>query len=232
MDSEIEKLKLRLKGMYDYHIEKYSQNLKEVGGPGVGGLEPKYHPHSITKAETKDEMRLMALEQSISHLWNEATMCFVHNQFRACILLLATLTEAVLKLEIEKKNKECATCLNRMTLGGLINFSSKKLKLSKNIINILQEINTIRNEVVHLNRERNRPESMFNYTEEDEIKPIKSSKIIKDDAIAGNGETISFTLGKSKLGYNRLGYNVVYLYKNAARKILKNVEELLKSLYG
>ena len=68
MDSEIEKLKARLKGMYDHHIEEYSQNLKEVGGPGVGGLEPKYHPHSITKAETKDEMRLMALEQSISRL--------------------------------------------------------------------------------------------------------------------------------------------------------------------
>ena len=156
-------------------------------------------------------------------------MCFVHNQFRACILLVATLTEAVLKLEIEKKNKECATCLNRMTLGGLISFSSKKLKLSKNIIERLQEVNTTRNEVVHLNRERNRPESMFYYTEEDEIKP---SKIIKDDGVTGDGETISFSLGKSKLGHNRLGYNVVYLYKNAARKILKNVEELLKYIYA
>jgi len=81
MDSETKKLKARLKSMYDYHVEEYSQNLKEIGGPGVGGLESKYHPHSITKAETKDEMRLMTLEQSISHLWNEATMCFVHNQF-------------------------------------------------------------------------------------------------------------------------------------------------------
>jgi len=53
MDSEIEELKTRLKVMYDYHVEEYSQNLKEVSGLGVDGLEPKYHPILLQKLKQK-----------------------------------------------------------------------------------------------------------------------------------------------------------------------------------
>jgi len=218
-----EKLKKRLRGMHEYHIQEYAERLEEIGGPGVGGTGPRYHPHSITKAETSDELKMMALEDSVSRLWNEATWCYVYGQFRACIVLMATLLEATLKLEFEKRGIEYDQ--KRATLGRCIGKAKDEGVFPGEIAEVADRINDRRNDVVHANIERQEPESILHHTgPEHEVGPIKDiSRNIKDGWITGDGETIEWSLGK--------GWRRIYLYKRAAKETVENTERILKFLY-
>lgn len=222
----LEELKKRLRDMDEYHLEERAERLREVGGPGVGGLEPRYYPHFITQAGTEKEMKLLALEDSISKLWNEATMCYVDGQFRACIVLCAALLEAALKFEFERRGINYP---ERYTLGQCIKKSRKEpyiLPGNKNdpITEAAIKVNDYRNDVIHANIERSRPEGLLDGSgPEHEVKPVRdASRYIKNGAIAGNGETIAF---------GQRGLSIIYFYKTTARDTLGGTEQILKFLY-
>jgi hypothetical protein len=223
--NSLEDLKDRLKWMDEYHLEERAERLKEIGGPGVGGLEPRYSPHFITQADTEKEKELMALQDSISKLWNEAAMCYVNGQFRACIVLFATLLEAALKYELERRNIDFP---ERFTLGQCIERCGKHHILPKDekdrVTAAAIKVNNYRNDVVHANIERYRPESLLGETgPEHEVKPVRDpSRYIKDGALTGDGESI--LLGRG-------GLSIIYWYKAAARNTLECTTEVLKFLY-
>ena len=221
----LEDLKERLKWMHDYHIEEYAKRLREIGGPGVGGTELHYSPPITEKAETNEEMKKQALELNIRLLWEEATWCYVYGHFRACIVLLATLTEAALKLELEKNYIQYNK--SRAGLGACINLCKEKEILSNEVAKTAYKINDKRNDIMHANIERVRPESiLYHLGPEHEIEPIEdiSRSICNDGSFTGDGETIEWSLGR--------GYNRVYLYKRAAKETLENTENVLKFLYS
>lgn len=224
MDS-LEKLKKILLEMDEYHLEERAERLKEIGGPGVGGLEPQYSPHFITRAETEKEMKLMALQDSISKLWSEAAMCYVNGQFRACIVLFATLLEAALKHELERRNIDFP---ERFTLGPCIERCRQRHILPENesdrVTAAAIKVNNYRNDVVHANIERQRPESLLGEKgPEHEVRPVRDrSRYIKNGALTGDGET--FLLGRE-------GFSIIYWYKAAAKNTLEYTKEVLKFLY-
>jgi len=223
--NSFEGLKDRLKRMDEYHLEERAERLKEIGGLGVGGLEPQYSPRFITLADTEEEMELMALQDSIFKLWNEATMCYVNGQFRACIVLFATLLEAALKYELERRNINFP---ERFTLGQCIEKCGKHhILLSKEndpITAAAIKVNKYRNDVVHANIERYRPETLLGQKgPEHEVKPVRDPcRYIKDGALTGDGETIVF---------GGEGLSVIYWYKAAAKNTLECTKEVLKYLY-
>ena len=223
----IEDLKKKLQWMDEYHLDERAERLQEIGGIGVGGLEPRYSPHFITRAETERQMSLLALQDSISRLWNEAAMCYVDGQFRACIVLLATLLEAALKYELQRRDIEFSKWL---TLGQCIKICRERgiLPSDENspVATALFKVNQYRNDVVHANIERNDPNSVLNATgPEHEVKQIQQeSKYIKNGAIAlVYGETISF---------GQEGFNIIYRYKIAARVTLECTGSVLRFLYA
>lgn len=220
-----EDLKKTLRWMDEYHLEERAERLKDIGGSGVGGLEPQYWPNFITRAETEKEMKLMALEDSIFMLWSEAAMCYVNGEFRACIVLFATLVEAALKFELERKGIDYP---ERFTLGECVGRCRQHRILPENVDDAVTEaalkVNDYRNDVVHANIERRRPESLLiGEGPEHEVKPVQDvSRYIKHGAITGDGETISFGRG---------GLSILYRYKVAAKNTLECTEKLLKFLY-
>ena len=221
-----EDLKKRLQWMDEYHLDERAERLQEIGGPGVGGLEPRYSPHFITQAETEKEMKLLALQGSIFGLWNEAAMCYVDGQFRACIVLLATLVEAALKYELQRRDVKF---VKRLPLGKCIDKCKEYSILPEDensaVTTALRKVNEHRNDVVHANIERDRPDSLLNATgPEHEVRRVRdASKYIKNGAITGDGETISFGRG---------GLNIIYRYKTAAKRTLECTESVLRFLYA
>ena len=215
-----EDLKQRLRDMHEYHIDEYVERLYEIGGPGVGGTEPRHHPHSVTRAETERELKMVALQQSVSTLWCEASWCYVYGQFRACIALMATVLEAALKLELEQRGTEYDQ--ERTTLGKCI--EKARAFLPAEIVELAQRINNTRNDVVHANIERTRPESVFHpLGAEHEVQSLEDiSRNIKDGGIAGDGELLVWSSEK--------GWERVYLYKRAARETIENAERILSFL--
>lgn len=221
----LEDLRKTLQWMDEYHLEERVERLNEIGGPGVGGLELRYSPHFITRAGTQKERKLLALQDSIFKTWTEAAMCYVYGQFKACIVLSATVLEAALKYELERRDIEYP---ERLPLGSCINKCRKHEILPENendsVNEALLKVNDYRNDVVHANIERRRPQSLLSEKgPEHEIKPVQDpSRYIKGRAVAGDGETISFGQG---------GLSIVYWYKAAAKNTLECAEKVLKFLY-
>lgn len=216
-----ENLKKRLRDMHEYHLREYAERLEEVGGPGVGGTEPRHYPHSVVTAETQDELKLIALQQSVCRHWSEATWCYVYGQFRACITLMAALLEATLKLEFEERGIEYDH--KRASLGKCIEKADGFLP--PEVAEAAYRVSNARNDVVHANIERQRPESILHHTgPEHEVRPIRDiSRNIEGGCITGDGETIEWSRGQ--------GWRRIYLYKHAAKETIENTARILKFLY-
>jgi hypothetical protein len=216
------KIEAILNKMAELHLSEWAQRLDEIGGPGVGGTELAFRPHFVQHADNKDEYIRMALESSIPRTWDEVAWCYVYGQFRACILLCATVLELALKYELYRREQSIPFKLSRIiTKCGEIEV------LSEPLVAKAKSVNTHRNDVIHANIQTDRPESLLSHTgEEHEIDPIKDpSKIISGDgSLTGDGETISF-------GGGRGGYSRIYEFKQAARSSLLDVKEILGFLY-
>jgi len=217
-------LRERLMKIAEYHSSEWSMRLNEVGGLGVGGTELAYRPHFVQQADTEDEYIKMALEISISQTWEEAAWCYVYGQFRACILLCATVLELALKYELYRRDQSTSS-----TLGPIIDKCGKIGVLSKSLVAKAKSVNIRRNDVIHANIQTNRPESLLYHTgEEHEIKPIEdlSRNITSDGRLMGDGETISISFARGRVSHSR-----VDAFKQAARASLFDVREILKFLY-
>jgi hypothetical protein len=217
-------LREKLMGIAEYHSSEWAARLNEVGGPGVGGTELAYHPHFVQQADTEDEYIRMALETSIPQTWEEATWCYVYGQFRACILLCATVLELAIKYELFRRDQSTSS-----TLGPIIDKCGKMRVLSESLVAKAKSVNIRRNDVIHANIQTDRPESLLYHTgEEHEIEPIEdlSRNITSDGGFTGDGETISIFFTEGRVSYSR-----VHAFKKAARASLLDVREILGFLY-
>ena len=212
-----DKIKDRLRKILEYCIDDYAERVIEIGGLGVGGAEIEDYGRRIREAaaeweietredwdeERKKELRGslegMALQHSIDNLWNEAAFSYIYGHFRACIILLASLLEALLKLNRGKGNY--MTYDENLTLGTLIDrCASENIIFEQEIIQAAKRINDRRNDLLHFNRER---KDAFNFLEfdgmEHELKIVKESQ----------------------------GF-IILEYKNAARATIKDMRLILK----
>lgn len=182
-ENEDKQIKDHLIRVFEYHIEDYSKRAKEIGGLGVGGTEIEDYGKRIEEAaskweiETRDDwdeikkrellgsLEGMALEHSIDRLWNEATPSYIYGHFRSCIVLLASLLEALLKLKRGKEDYR--TYEQDLTLGTLISTCiSESIISGEGIIEATQRINQRRNALLHFNMER---KAAFNFMEFDSM---------------------------------------------------------------
>lgn len=217
-------LRERLMRIAEYHSPEWAKRLNEVGGPGVGGTELSYRPHFVQQADTEDEYIKMALETSIPQTWEEAAWCYVYGQFRACILLCATLLELALKYELYRRDQRISS-----TLGPMIDRCGKIGVLSESLVATAKSVNIRRNDVIHAKIQIDRPESLLSHTGgEHEIEPIEDlSRIITSDGwLTGDGETITLSFARNRVSYSR-----VHAFRQAARASLLDVREILKFLY-
>jgi hypothetical protein len=214
----------RLMKSVKYYIDDWARRLEEVGGPGVGGTELAFRPQLTSPVGTHDEYVRSALETSIPATWEEAAWCYVYGRFSACIVLAAVLLEIALKYELLKRGLPTS-----LTLGRIIQRASDANILPINLISKANSVNRRRNDIVHANIQKDRPESLLHHTgDEHEIEPIKdlSRNITKDGWLTGDGETIVISFGAAGPTYSR-----VHAFKLAARASLDDVKDILKFLY-
>lgn len=208
----------------EIHLEERARLLMEIGGYGLGGIE--LGTISLGgKIETHEEYEKAALESVIGELWQDAGVCYINHRFRACVILLACLIEAVLSLELIKKGDVNG---KDWTLGTLITYCRKNKIVSGNIIKAAKEINDLRIIAVHLKIERDEPEKAFEHSDMDETVPLETFKkppvmIHKNGSISGDDVLITFGIK---------GSGIVYKFKKAAMKSYKHVKDILRSLYG
>jgi hypothetical protein len=212
----------RLAKMFFMHLDEYVSRAMEVGNLGVGGAEP-----DIGLPGMKD-----ALTQTISRLWNDASMAYIHGNFRGCIFLSATMLEGALKLkirhtglEVELKNR-----FKRPMLGNLIDFLEhyKSAPVPTEVIELAKRVNALRVEHVHLLVEEE-PEDLYSATQRDEFVPLdefrgKPPVEIKEGYITGDGVTLRIDLEKGVAG-------ILYKHKKDARECLDKSREILRQLY-
>lgn len=208
----------------EIHLEERVRLLMEIGGYGVGGIELGVIS-SGGKIETRKEYEKAALEGVIGELWQDSCVCYINHRFRACVILLACLIEAVLSLELIKKGKVSG---KDWTLGKLITYCRKNKIVPGNVVKIAKEINDLRKIAVHLKIEREEPTKAFRHSDLDEIVPLKTFRkppvfIHKNGSISGNDVFIIFGIE---------GSGIVYKFKKAAMKAYKNVKVILTCLYG
>lgn len=219
------KLEERLKRITEYKAKEWAQRLDEVGGPGVGGTELAYSPHFVQSAETQNELVAMALETSIPETWEEASWCYVFGEFRACIVMSATLLEIALKYELYRKGAQGVG-----TLGQVIQKCSNEGILPATLRSLALSINQRRNDIMHAKIQRDRPESLIMHTgdeHEEELITDHSRIVTQDGWITGNGETIAVSFGGEQPKYSR-----ILAFKKAAKANLLEVREILKYLYA
>ena len=220
----LEKVMERIKVGDEIHLEERARLLMEIGGYGVGGMElGVISPGG--KIETPEEYERAALERVISELWQDSCVCYINRRFRACVILLACLIEAVLSLELIKKGEVSG---KDWTLGRLITYCRKNKIVPRNVVKATKEVNDLRKIAVHLKIEREEPKKAFKLSDLDEMVPLKMfSKppvmIHKNGSISGDDVLVVFGIE---------GSGIVYKFKKASMKAFKNVKVILTCLYG
>lgn len=220
--------KERIRWINEYHREEYARRLDEIDGPCVGGTELEYSPFPETfVADTLEKEKQLALMDSISKLWEEATCSYVYGHFRACIVLLTIMIERALKLELEKKKisakgKQLGSCINLCKSTGI--FPNNE---NNHIVKAARFINRTRNDVVHANIELNRARSLLSHTgAEHEIVPMKDMPDeIRKCVVTKNGKRTYLSPEEEPKAA------IIYEYKKAAGETIRKSEKVLKYLY-
>lgn len=209
----------RLTKMFFMHLDEYVSRATEVGNLGVGGVEP-----DISLLGVQD-----ALTDAISRLWGDASMAYIHGNFRGCIFLSATMLEAALKLKIRNMGLEAELKkkFKRPTLGDLIKFL-KKASVPTEVIELAKRVNALRNQHIHLLAE-GEPEDLYSVTQRDEFVPLdefrgKPPVDIKEGYVSGDDVTLIFDLEKGVAG-------ILYKHKRHAKECLDKSREILRRLY-
>ena len=224
----LDDLKERIKRINEYHREEYAKRLDEIGGLGVGGTELKYRPlqQGVFMADTPEKEKQLVLMKSIPKLWEEATWSYVYGHFRACIVLLAIMIERALKLEVGKtinvKGMQLSSCIRLCKSNGIFPNND-----NNDIVKAAKSINKVRNDVVHANIELNRARSLLLYTgSEHERVPLEDMpEEIRNCVVTKNWKrTYLSPEEESKV-------SIIYGYKKAARKTIRESEKVLKYLY-
>lgn len=180
----------RLLRMFIAHLDEYVSRAGEVGPFGVGGIEP-----DISLPPIRD-----ALIDTIRQLWNDASMAYIHGNFRGCIFLSATMLEGVLKLTIKDKGMEEELKQRfpkkKVMLGDFINFleQNNKALVPKEVIKLSKAVNDLRVAHIHLLVEEE-PQDFVSISPRDEFVPLAEFKgsppiQIKDGYVSGDGVTL------------------------------------------
>ena len=222
---EIKKIMEDIRAVDEIHLEERAKLLMEIGGFGVGGIELPVISPGARRIDTPQKEKQAALEESIRRLWSDAFLCYMERAFRACVILLATIIEATLRLELEKRQK----VYSEMTLGQLISYCRKKNIISKKVASAAYRVNDLRIKALHFKLETEKPTVMGSIPEIDEIVPLNKYenppvKFHENGSVSGDGVTLVWELGK--------GYGILYKFKVAAKGSFAEVKYILGSLYG
>lgn len=235
-NSRRERLRKGLKKMFEMHLDEYVSRLEEVGGFGVGGIEPEVSLPSPTMIRTKQEKEQFELSHAVYRFWENATLSYIYGNFRACIFQLGTMLEAALKFEISRRRlkKSLKEYLRGKyaTLGRLIGFCKEtKVILSKEngSLKLAGRVNELRVEHIHLLLEQEMPEDIFKITKRDEFISLDEFKgeppvEISNGWISGDGVTFVVDFLAKKRG-------ILYKYKTDAKRCLNYARQILKLLY-
>lgn len=166
----LEEVEGRIKVGDEIHLEERARLLMELGGYGVGGIELGVIS-PVEKAENHEEYEKVALGSVIGELWQDSCICYINHRFRACVILLSCLVEAVLSLEVIKKGEVGGKA---WTLGRLITYCEKNKIVPGTVVEAAREVNKLRIIAVHLKIERGEPEKVFEHSDLDEIVPFKT----------------------------------------------------------
>ena len=212
----------RLANMFFMHLDEYVSRAREVGPLGVGGIEP-----DISLSPTQN-----AIAEAILHLWNDASMAYIHGNFRGCIFLSATMTEGALKLKIRDNGLEedLKKRFKKPMLGNLIDFleHDKRLLVPNEVIESTKVVNGLRVKHIHLLVEEEL-QDLFSITPRDEFVPLDKFRgsppiQIKDGYVSGDGVTFIIDFEKGTQG-------ILYKYKKDAKESIDKSREILRRLY-
>ena len=235
-NSRRERLRKGLRKMFEMHLDEYVSRLEEVGGFGVGGIEPEVSLPSPTIIRTKQEKEQFELSQAVYRFWENATLSYIYGNFRACIFQLGTMLEATLKFEISRRGlkKSLKDYLKgkNATLGRMIGFCDKKnviLSKENGSLKLAGQVNKLRVDHIHLLLEQEMSEDVFKITKRDEFisldefrgePPVK----ISNGWISGDGATFIMDFLAKKRG-------ILYKYKADAKRCLNYAQQILNFLY-
>lgn len=204
---QIKKYIKQIKQGNEIHLEETAYLVKELGGFGPGGgfsLGISYFKSGKPLWRNK-EYEELALFDSIQEFWRDAGECYIRGRFRACAVLLACLTEAVICLELLRKGKSYP---KKASLGQLINYCEQK-KVLLEILSDIKFINELRKIAIHLIYEKTKPKEIIQSEIFDELVPVEK-----------------FRNPPANIG------NIVYKYKKLAQQMYIHVQSILKILYG
>ncbi len=212
----------RLVKMFFAHLAEYVSRAGEVGPLGVGGIEP-----DVSLPPIQD-----ALIDTIPRLWNDASMAYIHGNFRGCIFLSATMLEGALKLKIKDKGieGELKKRFKKAMLGKLIDFleHDKRALVPSEVIELSKAVNDLRVKHIHLLVEEE-PQDLFSISPRDEFVPLAEFRgsppiQIKGGYISGDGVNLIIDLEKGTAG-------ILYKYKKDAKESIEKSREILRRLY-
>jgi len=222
--------------MFEMHLDEYVSRLKEVGGFGVGGIEPEVSLPTPTVIRTKQEKEQSELSQAVYRFWENATLSYIYGNFRACIFQLGSMLEAALKFEISRRGlkKSLNEYLNgkHATLGRMIGFCKEKnviLSKENGSLDLAGQVNKLRVEHIHLLLEQEMADNVFKITKRDEFISLDEFKgeppvKISNGWISGDGVTFVVDFLAKKRG-------ILYKYKADAKRCLNYARQILKLLY-
>ena len=219
MDNNIEEIKERIKRINEIHLEEEAFLVRELGGFGTGSDFELGRLLPNIEAETEKEYKEMNLDFTINILWEDAGICYINRRFRTCTILLACLVEALICLELTKREISYNT---KMTLGQLINYCKGK-KILTSVIEDIEEINKLRIEAVHLKSEKEKPEEVGKWDELVPVGKFKHPPVKIGSMLSENDATVCIQSGKCY---------VVYKYKKMAMKAYYHTQNILATLYG
>lgn len=97
----------RLLSMFLGKVDQQTERLREVGRPGVGGVQADIYlgADGVKKIDTVEKERLLKLTDSVREYWSEASWAYIRENFRGCIFASATMLEGGLKLKIHEEEQ-------------------------------------------------------------------------------------------------------------------------------
>lgn len=225
--------KERLISIIFSHLDEYHNRLNEIGGFGVGGLEPDLGlPFfgGTFKIDTDRKKEMYDLQDSVMEYWVDASMGYVHGNFRAAIFQSATMLESGLRLlvlesEIETEYEDYFEGQNA-TLGPLIQFLTRQEVLPQEVLEETHRLKKLRNEHIHQLKERGLTKKEFK-KKRDEFIPLGDFKgeppvKIQGGSISGDGVTMEMRNGK---------VGVLYPNKKDARRAIQYSRDVLQVIY-
>lgn len=223
----------RLVHMFLLHLDEYTQRLDEIGGFGVGGIEPDFDRplQGIHSIDTPEKRRKLDLVTSVEDYWVGASMAYLYANFRGCIFQSATMMESGLRLLVlhagVQEEFDDYIGDGYAPLGTLIQFHNRENTIPKEVLEDAFRLKELRKEHIHQLIERGESKKEYSKTRDEfvafeDFDGTPPVRINPDGSISGDGANVVF--GKD-------GAGLMYKHKKDARRALTYSRTVLRKLF-